>query len=276
MKTRGVEDEDPMKMLHQPQPLDRLRSTSTPTQRKHPQLGSSLTSESQTTPQESYLLAQSLKEGGIAPLTLPLPQYDEEKSPSRQSSEHKLVVQFDEDIVQVIVRMGYSRKKVLMCLVAMAESGQDIVLEDAIEFVVNFEGRNPEEISGKNSGEAEVRRQLAETEEKLKEFQGQLSKMQQLESQKEEEINILKVQIDQLEKVKIEKDTQIEILTGGFGFGTYLKVHGGVDIYDESECVICLENPKTCTTSCGCTVMCQNCYKKLNKKECPNCWKKIK
>jgi len=172
--------------------------------------------------------------------------------------------------------MGYSRKKVLMCLVAMAESGQDIVLEDAIEFVVNFEGRDPEEISGKNSGEAEVRRQLAETEEKLKEFQGQLSKMQQLESQKEEEINILKVQIDQLEKVKIEKDTQIEILTGGFGFGTYLKVHGGVDIYDESECVICLENPKTCTTSCGCTVMCQNCYKKLNKKECPNCRKKIK
>jgi len=272
VKIKGAEEDQYLiNQLDASQPVDRPRSTSSPVARRN--ISTSLNALPQIISQSGegeYPVALSLQDSDISSLTRPLTQQIEIESEDEQkySSASKLVVQFDEELVQYIIGMGYTRTQVLIALVEMSENRQDITLESAIERVVSSEAKSKQE--------ATLRKQLQETEAKLKELLDTLKTKEVAEEKKQEELVELKAQIEQLGRVRKEKDTQIEILTGGFGFHNYLKVHSGVDIIEETECIICMDAPKNYRTSCGCKVMCDGCYKKLKKKECSFCGKKIK
>jgi len=47
-------------------------------------------------------------------------------------------------------------------------------------------------------------------------------------------------------------------------------------IFEEDECVICLETFECYFLSCGCCKVCITCHKKLMKKKCPICKKNVK
>eukprot|EP01118_Nematostelium_gracile_P006010 TRINITY_DN191_c0_g1_i2.p1 TRINITY_DN191_c0_g1~~TRINITY_DN191_c0_g1_i2.p1 ORF type:complete len:408 (+),score=72.42 TRINITY_DN191_c0_g1_i2:126-1349(+) len=254
-------------LLRNPQNIPkRHRSSSTPQVNQQPNSLESIPSSSQSrNPSSTLTFSQSLREGNTSRLKMPLPQFQKQLEPTTPTP-----LPFDEEIAETIVAMGYPKPVVIGHLLNMAQKGMSINLADAIDYVVSYQGRESVEQYRstyqyqQSAEEDQLREQLQETEKKLIEYEEQMQKLQHVEEKKEEEIAELKLQVHMLERIRREKDTQIEILTGGFGFGTFLKVHGGVDIMEESECIICMDQPKSYRTSCGCKVICGQCYKPVS------------
>jgi len=225
--------------------------------------------QTQTTSSTSSSVASSVPNTMIVPSSVPKTPAFGTSVPASillNSDRKAVVLEFDEEIVNFILEMGFSRENVLMCLIKMHEEGQSITLETVAQNVVKFNDL---------AREAELRKQLQETESKLKDLEFKLNS----ETEKSNELSRLQKQLHELEKTKKEKEEQISILTGGFGFEIYSKVHktsGLEGDTPDSDCIVCMDNPKNYKTSCGCQVICKNCYKKLKKKECPFCGKPIK
>lgn len=179
-----------------------------------------------------------------------------------------VTLEFDEGIVNTLLEMGYSRDVVLVSLVALGASNEEITLESVLERLAQSNSGTDEE----EGGEEMARMRLESTERKLKRQQEELKLREQMELQKESELQLLRQQIEELQRRKKEQEEQIEVLTGGFGYDTYVKIHQSENA--QAECVICYDRPPNYRTCCGCKVMCYQCFITLKKKVCPSCGNK--
>jgi len=114
--------------------------------------------------------------------------------------------------------------------------------------------------------------------EKLKEEYLRLMALKRTQQQR---IFLLERQLAESQRGATEMAEQIHMLTGGFGFETYYRIHHQQQQHEEEElsqlCVVCLERPPSFSCEpCGHRVMCKSCYKKLTVKQCPSCMLPIK
>jgi len=159
----------------------------------------------------------------------------------------------DKDLITAMKERGY---------------GEDTILE--FYKVLSFKGLSTEDISIVfktfivNNNSAVSMQQKVELLQK--ELKSHLTQKEQFQNT-----------IQDLERAIREKENQVRILTGGFDFDTYQRVHSKKKVEaNNNECIVCMENEPSFKTSCGCQKICALCYYQLPSKICPSCLQSIK
>ena len=190
-------------------------------------------------------------------------------SSSSSSSSSSITPLIDEELIEIIQKHGINRDKIISFTMNMYTKG---ISTNDISLWLNDLFRNDNKNFINHSLEVS----------KVK---------QELQREKQRQQNLEKELKDSQLLVK-EKEKQISVLTGGFDFETYKKVHlsnkikkvgSRGDLNDSNngnECIICMENDQSYETSCGCKKICALCYYSLpfkqgGKRQCPNCLKLI-